>query len=208
MKFAFGVSNVQIGLGCFVAWRGVSPASLVRPPSFEQKFRRDLVSHLPDGLDKKMVFHISGDTGGVKNPAPQQLVASAMEADATDSAADGEAAFFYHLGDVVYYNGLTTEYYPQFYLPYEHYPLSILGIPGNHDAQLGAIGRGAGAEGKDLIASSRVGRRLGKAGRIELRAMPPNGAGLMVSRPVRRRHGPAPSLWLGKLIPTTIDMSK
>ena len=93
----------------------------------------DLVSHLPDGLDKKMVFHICGDTGGVKNPAPQQLVASAMEADATNNTADGEAAFFYHLGDVVYYNGETSEYYPQFYLPYEFYPLPIVGIPGNHD---------------------------------------------------------------------------
>jgi hypothetical protein len=43
----------------------------------------DLVAELPDGLDKKMVFHICGDTGGVKHPIPQQLVASAMEADAT-----------------------------------------------------------------------------------------------------------------------------
>jgi acid phosphatase type 7 len=93
----------------------------------------DLVSHLPDGLDKKMVFHICGDTGGVKNPAAQQLVASAMETDATNNTADGEAAFFYHLGDVVYYNGETSEYFPQFYLPYEHYPLPIVGIPGNHD---------------------------------------------------------------------------
>jgi acid phosphatase type 7 len=62
----------------------------------------DLVSHLPDGLDKKMVFHICGDTSGVKNPAPQQ-------------------------------HGETSEYYPQFYLPYEYYPLPIVGIPGNHD---------------------------------------------------------------------------
>ena len=93
----------------------------------------DLVSHLPDGIDKKMVFHICGDTGGVKNPGPQQLVASAMEADAMNTTADGEAAFFYHLGDVVYYNGETSEYYPQFYLPYEFYPLPIMGIPGNHD---------------------------------------------------------------------------
>ena len=70
------------------------------------------MSHLPDGLDKKMVFHICGDTGGVQNPAPQQLVASAMEADATNNTADGDAAFFYHLGDTVYYNGETSEYYP------------------------------------------------------------------------------------------------
>jgi acid phosphatase type 7 len=53
----------------------------------------DLVVDLPDGLDKKMVFHISGDTGGVKNPAPQQLVASAMEADATDNTENGKLVF-------------------------------------------------------------------------------------------------------------------
>jgi hypothetical protein len=39
MKFAFGVAYVQNGFGCFMAWRGVSPASLVMPPSSEQKFR-------------------------------------------------------------------------------------------------------------------------------------------------------------------------
>jgi hypothetical protein len=93
----------------------------------------ELVPGLPDGLDQKMVFHICGDTGGVKQPAAQQLVAAAMEADATDNTADGQAAFFYHLGDVVYYNGETSEYYPQFYLPYEHYPLPIMSIAGNHD---------------------------------------------------------------------------
>lgn len=80
-----------------------------------------------------MVFHICGDTGGVKNPDAQQRVADAMEADARNNTANGEVAFFYHLGDVVYYNGLTSEYYPQFYEPYGHYPAPIFAIPGNHD---------------------------------------------------------------------------
>jgi acid phosphatase type 7 len=93
----------------------------------------DLVDHLPDDINQRMVFHISGDTGGVKDPAPQQIVSEAMETDAVDNIENGTAAFFYHLGDVVYYNGETKEYYPQFYLPYEHYPLPILSIPGNHD---------------------------------------------------------------------------
>ncbi len=93
----------------------------------------DLVEHLPPGLDEKMVFHIAGDTGGVRDPAPQQIVAAALEDDAEHNKSGGEAAFFYHLGDVVYYNGATTEYYPQFYLPYEFYPLPIMSIPGNHD---------------------------------------------------------------------------
>jgi acid phosphatase type 7 len=48
--------------------------------------------------------------------------------------ADGSApTFFYHLGDVVYYNGQITDYYSQFYEPYNHYNVPILGIPGNHD---------------------------------------------------------------------------
>ena len=58
--------------------------------------------------------------------------------------------------------------------------------------QLRAIRCRAGAEGKVLIAASGVGRRLDKAGRIELRAMPPNVGSLMVSRPVRRRHDWSP----------------
>ena len=41
----------------------------------------NLVEHLPPGLDQKMVFHVTGDTGGVRDPAPQQIVASAMEDD-------------------------------------------------------------------------------------------------------------------------------
>jgi len=47
-----------------------------------------------------------------------------------------DPAFCYHLGDVVYYNGEVPEYWPQFYEPYEHYPLPIVAIPGNHDGEL------------------------------------------------------------------------
>jgi len=93
----------------------------------------DLSKDLPAGLDRRMVFHICGDTGGVKFPVPQQLVSEAMETDVEKSAEDAEPAFFYHLGDVVYYNGEASEYYPQLYLPYEHYPRPIFSIPGNHD---------------------------------------------------------------------------
>ncbi len=100
-------------------------------PPYRAKLE-DLAGSFPTGLDKKMVFHICGDTGGVKHPDAQQRVADAMEADARNTA-NGEVAFFYHLGDVVYYNGLTSEYYPQFYAPYENYPPPIFAIPGNHD---------------------------------------------------------------------------
>jgi 3',5'-cyclic AMP phosphodiesterase CpdA len=43
------------------------------------------------------------------------------------------AAFFYHLGDVVYYNGEASGYYEQFYDPYLRYDAPIFAIPGNHD---------------------------------------------------------------------------
>ena len=61
-------------------------------------------------MGSTMVFHICGDTGGVKHPAILQLVADAMEADARKNMANGEVAFFYHLCDVVYYNGQATPF--------------------------------------------------------------------------------------------------
>jgi len=82
------------------------------------------------GADEKLRFHLVGDTGGVKSPEPQQIVAWHMD---EDFAADPAPSFFYHLGDVVYYNGSYSEYYPQFYEPYAHYPAPIVAIPGNHD---------------------------------------------------------------------------
>ncbi len=49
-------------------------------------------------------------------------------------------SFFYHLGDVVYFNGEAKEYYPQFYAPYETYNIPIFAIPGNHDGDPGQTG--------------------------------------------------------------------
>ncbi|MBV9711777.1 MAG: metallophosphoesterase [Ktedonobacteraceae bacterium] len=84
----------------------------------------------------KLVFHIVGDTGGVKAPQPQQLVVSHMENDFAASNPADRPAFFYHLGDVVYYYGQASEYYAQFYDPNVHYPAPIFAIPGNHDGDL------------------------------------------------------------------------
>ena len=41
----------------------------------------------------------------------------------------------YLVGDCVYFNGETSRYYAQFYQPYEHYPLPIFAVPGNHDGE-------------------------------------------------------------------------
>jgi 3',5'-cyclic AMP phosphodiesterase CpdA len=85
---------------------------------------------------QKLVFHVAGDTGGVKAPQDQHDVALHMETDfdATDPAA--HPAFFYNLGDVVYYYGEASQYYSQFYEPYQLYPAPILAIPGNHDGDV------------------------------------------------------------------------
>ncbi len=108
------------------------PDPLGQPP-----YHFDLESAIP-GIGAmaqqlgKLVFHTVGDTGGVKNPDYQALVAKTMKGDLNKT--DGSApSFFYHLGDVVYFNGQISEYYSQFYEPYNHYDVPIISIPGNHD---------------------------------------------------------------------------
>ncbi len=80
-----------------------------------------------------ITFHSVGDTGGVKEPSHQFLVADTMVQDFSNSAAVSRPAFFYHLGDVVYYFGQARYYYDQFYDPYRNYAAPIFAIPGNHD---------------------------------------------------------------------------
>ena len=106
------------------------PKPLGSPP-----YHYDLESVIP-GITAQatanghLVFHCAGDTGGIKNGDFQTGVAAAMKSDLTSADAP---SFFYHLGDVVYYNGQITEYYDQFYDPYNHYTAPIISIPGNHD---------------------------------------------------------------------------
>src|SRR5580698_2055702 len=110
------------------------PAPRVQPPVM------DLSSVLPAAALSaitaagKLVFHCVGDTGGVVKPDPQLAVADAMAADLVNKTyATGLPAFFFHLGDVVYYFG-QQQYYPeQFYDPYRNYDAPIFAIPGNHD---------------------------------------------------------------------------
>ena len=86
---------------------------------------------------KRMVFHTVGDTGGVNTTTYQQQVATYMELDFSDpDPTGGNPAFFYHLGDVVYYDGEIRNYYWEFYEPYLHYPAPIFAIPGNHDGDV------------------------------------------------------------------------
>ncbi len=81
----------------------------------------------------QIVFHSVGDTGSVKGPDTQSLVADKMVSDFTEADPADIPSFFYHLGDVVYYFGEATYYYDQFYEPFRNYPAPIIAIPGNHD---------------------------------------------------------------------------
>jgi hypothetical protein len=83
-----------------------------------------------------LIFHSVGDTGGVNTPTQIENVASYMEKDFAGSDVTAHPSFFYHLGDVVYYDGETPNYYPEFYEPYMNYPGPIVAIPGNHDGDV------------------------------------------------------------------------
>ncbi len=110
------------------------PTPLGEPP-----YHYDLETAAP-GITAKveevgqLVFHTVGDTGGIKNSDYQAAVAAQMKTDLVELAEADRPRFFYHLGDVVYYNGEVNEYYDQFYSPYDHYDPPIISIPGNHDA--------------------------------------------------------------------------
>ncbi len=81
----------------------------------------------------QLVFHALGDTGGINGTETQSAIANAMEAQLKAAADGSKPQFFFHLGDVVYYNGLSTHYLEQFYEPYQYYDAPIFAIPGNHD---------------------------------------------------------------------------
>jgi hypothetical protein len=80
-------------------------------------------------------FHTVGDTGRGAN-TPQGAVAEAMQADFDVAHPESSPAFFFHLGDVIYGPGKDSQYRPEFYEPYVHYPGKIVSIAGNHDGEV------------------------------------------------------------------------
>jgi predicted phosphodiesterase len=111
-------------------------------PTGNSPFRLDLKSIISPAdyqaivAARKLTFHLNGDMGGIKQGMDQQLVAKGMEQDFDAAAAASDnPAFLYITGDCVYYNGEITEYYSQFYQPYEFYPRPIFAVAGNHDGE-------------------------------------------------------------------------
>lgn len=109
-------------------------------PNGQPPFRFDLSRLLhADEVGKiessgKLVFHSTGDTGDERGKQ-MDFVAAMMTQDYDDSPAGSAPAFFYHLGDVVYFAGDIQGYGENFYETYAEYPGPIVSIPGNHDCQ-------------------------------------------------------------------------
>jgi predicted phosphodiesterase len=87
----------------------------------------------------KLVFHSVGDTGGVNTPTYIEGVSRFMEYDIDHGRPPNRPSFFYHLGDVVYYDGESANYWPEFYEPYLNYRAPIVAIPGNHDGDVNPV---------------------------------------------------------------------
>jgi Calcineurin-like phosphoesterase len=99
-------------------------------------------------------FHAVGDSGAGKYPIDkgggalhfgevspqvvnaQHAVAQAMNRDLNASLPGSSPAFFFHLGDVVYFDNTPAGFHEQFYEPYQDYGGKIIAIPGNHDAEV------------------------------------------------------------------------
>ncbi len=113
------------------------PSPRIKPPRMNLSDVLDDSFIQPIQAAKKISFHSVGDTGAAKSsgPATESSVADMMSADIS-SGGSNAPAFFFHLGDVVYYFGESQYYYDQFYEPYRAYDRPIFAIPGNHDGIL------------------------------------------------------------------------
>jgi hypothetical protein len=79
-----------------------------------------------------LTFQTVGATGGVRDGSFQAAVAEQLK----NQFKPGDTrnpAFLYLLGNIVFNNGETSQYYSQFYAPYRFYPAPIFAVPGNHD---------------------------------------------------------------------------
>jgi hypothetical protein len=112
----------------FIKVPNAAPAHLTAPLSIFDPAASDAAEQAG-----KLVFHCVGDSGGIHGTATQEAIAEAME-NQINAAGDGaKPAFYYNLGDVVYFNGQSQLYKTEFYEPYQYYRALIFAIPGNHD---------------------------------------------------------------------------
>jgi hypothetical protein len=125
------------------AKRAPLPAYPFQPlptPNGPAPFRYDLSNLLTADDVKKitdagvLVFHSVGDTGDFRGEQ-MDFVSAMMTHDANTLPDNQKPAFYYHLGDVVYFAGDIIGYPDNFYQTYKDYPAFIVSIAGNHDCQ-------------------------------------------------------------------------
>jgi hypothetical protein len=137
------------------------------PPSaeaFELHYKNvDVADHARVVAAGRMTFHLVGCSGDASNHQPAGGVVKGMTAQVRDPGAGGApdglattASFLYHLGDVIYKPGATSDvesdepvedptvrpgedrgqmYNDQFYGPFTTYDRPIFAIAGNHDGK-------------------------------------------------------------------------
>ena len=106
-------------------------------PSGNYPYHLSLQTIKPAISTNKMVFHMLGDTGSVRNLDFQCVVVGEMIGQyETAAIAEDKPQFLYHLGDIVYNFGEEQNYYDQFFSPYRYYPGLMFAIAGNHDSDV------------------------------------------------------------------------
>lgn len=105
-------------------------------PSGNYPYHLSVHDVVPGIADDKMVFHMVGDTGSIRNPGSQRRIAALMAAQYKALSGADKPKFLYHLGDVVYNYGEAQNYYEQFFEPYSLYTGPIFAIAGNHDSDV------------------------------------------------------------------------
>lgn len=115
------------------------PRFIPPPPTNLNNLRLSLDVILPDEAKAAkdaglLVFHSVGDTGGIHGDDVEKAISDAMDSQISGATAESPApAFYFNLGDVVYFNGESSLYNSQFYEPYQNYHATIFAIAGNHD---------------------------------------------------------------------------
>lgn len=106
-------------------------------PTGKYPYHLSLKTIQPAASHDKLIFHMVGDTGSVRNPGFQRLVAAEMIKQYQGAeAVQDQPQFLYHLGDIVYNFGEEDQYQKQFFEPYQKYPGPIFAIAGNHDSDV------------------------------------------------------------------------
>jgi acid phosphatase type 7 len=142
MEYHFNIERPAEGQVTEAALFGTGAFQPLPPPTGKAPFHLDIKNIISQSdydtisQNKRMLFHTTGDVGGIKTPQDQTLVTDHMEMQFDKNNSKNNPAFLYIIGDLVYYYGQLKEYNNQFYEPYKFYPAPIFAIPGNHDGDI------------------------------------------------------------------------